>query len=31
VIPRDMMHLTLREYLATAFSEKDYQLDRKIE
>ncbi len=31
VIPRDMMNLTLREYLATAFSEKDYQLDRKIE
>jgi ATP-binding cassette, subfamily F, member 3 len=31
VIPRDMMNHTLREYFATAFSEKDYQLDRKIE
>lgn len=30
VIPRDQMHLTLREYFATAFTEKDYQLDRKI-
>ncbi len=30
VIPRDEMHLTLREYFATAFAEKDYQLDRKI-
>lgn len=30
VIPRDQMHLTLREYFATAFAEKDYQLDRKI-
>lgn len=31
VIPRDIMHYTLREYFATAFVEKDYQLDRKIE
>ena len=31
VIPRDQMHLTLREYFATAFAEKDYQLDKKIE
>lgn len=30
VIPRDMMHMTIREYFATAFAEKDYQLDRKI-
>lgn len=30
VIPRDMTHLTLREYFATAFAEKDYQLDKKI-
>ncbi len=30
VIPRDQMHLTLREYFVTAFTEKDYQLDRKI-
>lgn len=30
VIPRDMMHLTIREYFATAFAEKDYQLDKKI-
>lgn len=29
VIPRDQMHLTLREYFATAFTEKDYQLDKK--
>jgi len=31
VIPREMMTLTLREYFATAFKEKDYQLDKKIE
>lgn len=31
VIPRDQMTLTLREYFATAFDEKEYQLDRKIE
>jgi ATPase subunit of ABC transporter with duplicated ATPase domains len=31
VIPRDQMTLTLREYFATAFEEKDYQLDRKID
>lgn len=30
VIPRDMMHMTIREYFATAFAEKDYQLDKKI-
>ncbi|HMT27446.1 MAG TPA: ATP-binding cassette domain-containing protein, partial [Candidatus Absconditabacterales bacterium] len=30
VIPREMMNLTVREYFETAFSEKDYQLDRKI-
>jgi ATP-binding cassette subfamily F protein 3 len=30
VIPRDQMELSLREYFATAFEEKDYQLDRKI-
>ena len=30
VIPRDMMHMTIREYFATAFTEKDYQLDKKI-
>ena len=30
VIPRDQMTLTVREYFATAFDEKDYQLDRKI-
>lgn len=30
VIPRDQMELSLREYFATAFDEKDYQLDRKI-
>jgi ATP-binding cassette subfamily F protein 3 len=31
VIPRDQMELSLREYFATAFAEKDYQLDKKIE
>lgn len=31
VIPRDQMELSLREYFATAFEEKDYQLDKKIE
>lgn len=31
VIPREQMTLTVREYFATAFEEKDYQLDRKIE
>ena len=31
VIPRDQMWLTLREYFATAFTEKDYQLDKKID
>lgn|GEM_PF-1046450 len=30
VIPRDMMHMTIREYFETAFAEKDYQLDKKI-
>jgi len=31
VIPRDQMGFSLREYFATAFDEKDYQLDKKIE
>jgi hypothetical protein len=31
VIPREQMTLTLREYFETAFTEKDYQLDKKIE
>jgi ATP-binding cassette subfamily F protein 3 len=30
VIPRDQIWFSLREYFATAFDEKDYQLDRKI-
>lgn len=30
VIPRDQIEFSLREYFATAFAEKDYQLDRKI-
>ncbi len=30
VIPREQLDLTLREYFATAFAEKDYQLDKKI-
>jgi len=31
VIPRDQYELTLREYFETAFSQKDYKLDQKIE
>lgn len=31
VIPRDQYDLTLREYFETAFAEKDYKLDQKIE
>lgn len=30
VIPRNQLDLTVREYFATAFKEKDYQLDMKI-
>ncbi len=30
IIPRDQLEFTLREYFATAFEEKDYQLDMKI-
>lgn len=30
VIPRDQMEFTVREYFETAFDEKDYQLDKKI-
>jgi ATPase subunit of ABC transporter with duplicated ATPase domains len=31
VIPRDQMELTVKEFFETAFDEKDYQLDKKIE
>lgn len=31
IIPRDQLDLTLTEYFATAFKEKDFQLDRKIQ
>lgn len=31
IIPREQLTLTVREYFATAFKEKDYQLDKKIE
>lgn len=31
VIPRDQYELTVREYFATAFAEKDYKMDQKIE
>lgn len=31
VIPRDQYELTVREYFATAFPEKDYKMDQKIE
>ena len=30
VIPRDQLHLTVKEFFETAFAEKDYQLDKKI-
>lgn len=30
VIPREHLHLSVREWFATAFEEKDYQLDKKI-
>ena len=30
VIPRDMMEMSVTEYFATAFEEKDYQLDMKV-
>jgi len=30
VIPRDQLHLTIKEFFETAFDEIDYQLDRKI-
>ncbi len=30
VIPRDQMDFTVTEYFATAFEEKDHQLDRKV-
>ncbi|MFA7717785.1 MAG: ATP-binding cassette domain-containing protein, partial [Candidatus Absconditabacterales bacterium] len=31
VIPRDQLHLSIKEFFQTAFAEKDYQLDRKID
>lgn len=31
IIPRDQLDFTIREYFATAFAEKDYQLDMKIQ
>jgi ATP-binding cassette subfamily F protein 3 len=31
IIPRDQYDLTVREYFATAFPEKDYKMDQKIE
>jgi ATPase subunit of ABC transporter with duplicated ATPase domains len=30
VIPRDQMHLTVREFFETAMEEKDHQLDKKM-
>ncbi|MFZ2150558.1 MAG: ABC-F family ATP-binding cassette domain-containing protein [Candidatus Absconditicoccaceae bacterium] len=30
VVPRDQLHLTIKEFFETAFDEKDYQLDKKI-
>lgn len=31
VIPRDQLHLSIKEFFETAFAEKDYQIDRKID
>jgi len=31
IIPRDQLDMTVTEYFATAFEEKDYQMDRKIQ
>ncbi len=31
VIPREQYELTVKEYFATAFPEKDYKMDQKIE
>ena len=31
VIPRDQLHLSIKEFFQTAFAEKDYQIDRKID
>jgi len=30
VIPREQLHLTIKDFFQTAFAEKDYQLDKKI-
>jgi len=30
VIPREQLHLSIKEFFETAFTEKDYQIDRKI-
>lgn len=30
VVPRDQLHLTIKEFFQTAFDEIDYQLDKKI-
>ena len=31
VVPRDQLPLSIKEFFETAFVEKDYQIDRKIE
>ena len=31
VIPREQLNLTINEFFQTAFAEKDYQLDKKID
>lgn len=31
VIPRDQLHLSIKEFFESAFQEKDYQIDRKID
>jgi energy-coupling factor transporter ATP-binding protein EcfA2 len=31
VIPRDQLDLSIKEFFETAFTEKDYQIDKKID
>ncbi len=31
VIPRDQLHLSIKEFFESAFTEKDYQIDKKID
>ncbi len=31
IIPRDQLHFSIKEFFESAFTEKDYQIDRKID